>query len=106
MHCFSYGPEEMREALELGFFISFACNITFKNAVALLDVAKSVPLDRLVLETDSPYLAPQAHRGSRNEPAHLAHLADFLATQRNIDAAALRSATSANAVSLFKLESQ
>jgi TatD DNase family protein len=70
----------------------------------LLEVAKSVPLESLVLETDSPYLAPQLYRGSRNEPTNLAILADFLAAQRNIDVDLLKNATSRNAARLFGLK--
>ncbi len=104
MHCFSYDAAAAAELFDLGFMISFTCNLTFKNAGSILDVAKSVPLERFMLETDSPYLAPQIYRGKRNEPCCLVHLADFLAERRGVTAAAIRRATSENAVRFFGLE--
>ena len=99
MHCFSYDEEAMKKLSGLGFFISFTCNITFKKADALLEAAKKTPLDRLLFETDAPYLS--LHRGKRNEPAHVADLATFLAAARGEDAAVLAEATTANAKRLF-----
>ncbi len=103
MHCFSYGTEELKELLDTGFSASFTCNVTFKNGGPLLEVAKVVPLDRLLLETDAPYLAPQIYRGKRNEPACVKHLADFLSEHRGLTTEVLAAATSRNAVGLFKL---
>ena len=105
MHCFSYDTDSLKALLDLGFLVSFTCNVTFKNAGPLLEVAVSVPLDRLMLETDSPYLAPQVYRGKRNEPACLVHLAEFLAEKRGIRQEALEKATSENATRFFKLPS-
>ena len=102
MHCFSYDAAAMRKLSALGFYISFTCNITFKNAGTLLEAAKMTPLDRLLLETDSPYLSPR--RGKRNEPVHVAELAVFLATARGIAAEALAEATTGNATRLFELK--
>jgi TatD DNase family protein len=103
MHCFSYGREEMRAALDLGFYISFAGNTTFKNAAPLADAAAFAPLDRIVLETDSPYLAPPPNRGKRNEPAFVLETARFIAARRGIPVEALAEATTQNAVRLFGL---
>ncbi|MEB3195826.1 MAG: TatD family hydrolase [Candidatus Sericytochromatia bacterium] len=80
MHCFSGSPEFARECVAIGMFISFAGPVTFKNAHHLQQAAASVPLDRLLVETDSPYLAPVPHRGKRNEPAHVVHVAEKLAS--------------------------
>ncbi len=103
MHCFSYDTESLKKLLDIGFLASFTCNLTFKNAGALLDVAKVVPLDRMMLETDSPYLAPQIYRGKRNEPACLTHLAQYLAELRGVDVETLKRHTSDNAVRFFDL---
>ncbi len=103
MHCFSYDLDSLKRLLDLGFMASFTCNLTFKNAGALLDVAKAVPLDRMMLETDSPYLAPQIYRGKRNEPACLVHLAEFLAEQRGISQEELERVTTENAIRFFSL---
>ncbi|MEM8797273.1 MAG: TatD family hydrolase, partial [Pseudomonadota bacterium] len=73
LHCFSSGPELARAGLDLGHYISFSGILTFKNANALRSIAKTVPMDRLLVETDAPYLAPVPHRGRRNEPAYTAH---------------------------------
>ena len=102
MHCFSYDEEAMRKLSALGFYISFTCNITFKNAGTLLEAAKKTPLDRLLFETDSPYLSPR--RGKRNEPVHVAELAVFLATARGEDTAVLAEASTNNAMRLFGLK--
>jgi TatD DNase family protein len=103
VHCFSQGLNGLKAALDRGFFISFTCNITYKNAQTLRDVAKYVPLDRLLLETDAPYLAPQALRGRRNESANLVHLRDALAAVRGVSVDDIEEATTANAVRLFRL---
>lgn len=104
MHCFSYDESAAKSFLDLGFLISFSCNVTFKNAAMLLEAAKKVPLDKIVIETDSPYLAPQVLRGKRNEPAHLTHLADFLAAARGVSAEEICRVTSENAIRLFGLK--
>lgn len=104
MHCFSYDLSALKELLDFGFLASFTCNLTFKNAGTLLDVAKAAPLDRIMLETDSPYLAPQVYRGKRNEPACLIHLADFLAEQRGIPKEKLEDATTKTAAGFFGIK--
>ncbi len=104
MHCFSYDKAALKRLLDLGFLASFTCNITFKNGGPLLDVAAHAPLDRIMLETDSPYLAPQVYRGKRNEPSCLRLLAQFLAEKRGIDESQLEDQTTQNAVRLFGLK--
>ncbi len=101
MHCFGGGPELARGALALGFLISFAGNVTFKKADALREVAAAVPLERLLVETDCPYLAPVPHRGRRNEPAYVVETARFLASLRGVGHEELGRVTSENFSRLF-----
>ncbi|HEX8338937.1 MAG TPA: TatD family hydrolase [Pyrinomonadaceae bacterium] len=101
MHCFGGGPALAEGALGLGFYISFAGNVTFKKADALREVARTVPLERLLVETDCPYLAPVPHRGRRNEPAYVAATARFLADLRGVGHEELGRATSENFSRLF-----
>jgi TatD DNase family protein len=101
MHCFGGGPALAAGALALGFYISFAGNVTFKKADALREVALTVPLDRLLVETDCPYLAPVPHRGRRNEPAYVAATARFLAGLRGVTDEELGRVTSENFSRLF-----
>lgn len=100
-HCFSAGPREAQQALELGFHIGFGGVLTFPKAEDLRAAAACVPLDRILLETDAPYLAPIPHRGKRNEPAYVAHTARRLADLRGIDENSLREATWKNINHLF-----
>ena len=102
MHCFSYDEEAMRKLFEIGFLVSFTSNLTFKSAASLLEVAKKAPLHSFMLETDSPYLAPQSHRGQRNEPAFLAGLAPFLAEARGETPEAVAMHTTQNARNFFR----
>jgi TatD DNase family protein len=104
MHCFTETQEVADAALDLGFHVSFSGIVTFKNAGDLKEVAKQVPLDRLLVETDSPYLAPVPHRGKRNEPAFVRHVAEYVAHLRNISLEALAAATTANFERLFKVQ--
>jgi len=99
LHCFS-SPPLFDAALEHGWYVSFAGNVTYKNAYDLRDCARRVPSERLLVETDSPYLAPQAVRGRRNEPAFVAHTYDFLAELRGED---VRAVADANATRAFGL---
>ncbi|HEY4134265.1 MAG TPA: TatD family hydrolase [Alphaproteobacteria bacterium] len=101
LHCFSSGRAVAEAALEQGFYVSFSGILTFKNAVAVRDVAKIVPLDRLLVETDAPYLAPVPNRGKRNEPAFVAHTAAVLAELRGMTPEALADATTENFFRLF-----
>ncbi len=104
MHCFG-GTAEMAEALmPLGFYISFAGNVTFKKADNLRDAAHAVPLDRLLVETDCPFLTPVPFRGKRNEPAFVAHTAAFLADLYDIPIEQLASRTTQNFLDIFNLD--
>lgn len=102
MHCFTESLEVARAALEMGFFISFSGIVTFKNARELKEVAKAVPLDRLLVETDAPYLAPVPHRGRQNEPGFVPHVAAEVARLRGISQEEVESATTANFFRLFE----
>ena len=101
MHCFSGDVEIARRCLDLGLYISLAGPVTYKNARALPEVARFVPEDRLVVETDCPYPPPTPHRGKRNEPAFVALTAAFVAELRGADPEALCDALTANAAKLF-----
>jgi TatD DNase family protein len=103
MHCFTESEEVARHALDLGFYISFSGIVTFKSARELQAAAAMVPLDRLLIETDSPYLAPVPHRGKSNEPAFVPHVAAKLAELRNVGADAIGSATTENFYRLFNV---
>jgi TatD DNase family protein len=104
MHCFGGGMKMAGDVLALGFFISFAGNVTFKKADALREVAHAVPLERLLVETDCPYLSPVPFRGRRNEPAHVVETARFLAELRGVEAEELGRVTSENFARLFGVE--
>jgi len=104
IHCFSADKEFMQRCLELGFFISFTCNITYKNASLLRQLIKDIPLERLLLETDSPFLPPEGLRGRRNEPANVKILAEEIARIKEMEWERIASVTSANAKQLFRLE--
>lgn len=95
-HCFTGGPSEIRRALELGAWISFGGVVTFPKAVTVQEAARLVPRDRLLIETDAPYLAPVPHRGKRNEPAFAVHTLRKLAELRGEDAGELAAATTTN----------
>ena len=100
-HCFTETREVARAALELGFYISFSGILTFRNAEELRQVARDVPLDRCLIETDSPYLAPMPHRGKTNQPAYVSLVAARLAEIKGLDLATVARATSANFEQLF-----
>ncbi|MGY8957407.1 MAG: TatD family hydrolase, partial [Alphaproteobacteria bacterium] len=93
MHCFSSGRGLAEAALEMGMYISFSGILTFKNAQELRNIARDVPEDRILVETDSPFLAPIPNRGKRNEPSFVAHTAEVLAEVRGMDRNALETAT-------------
>jgi len=103
VHCFTGSREFAEEIVSLGYHIGFSGILTFKKAGALRDVAKAVPDDRLLIETDSPYLAPEPYRGRRNEPAFVVRVAEALAEVRGCSTAELAALTSANARALFGL---
>jgi TatD DNase family protein len=102
LHCFS-SPALLEPALERGWFVSFAGNVTYKNAYELRASARRVPAERLLAETDSPYLAPQAVRGRRNEPAYVMHTLSALAQARAVEPAELAAQIDANAAAVFGL---
>jgi len=102
MHCFTESQAVADAALALGFYISFSGIVTFKNARDLKEVARNVPLDRLLIETDAPYLAPVPHRGKRNEPAYVRHVAEEIASLRCIPLEAVAEASSRNFFELFQ----
>ncbi len=101
IHCFTSGPELAVFALNLGLYISFSGIVTFKSAATLKETARSVPLDRILVETDAPYLAPVPMRGKRNEPAFVSHTAAVVAGLKDIPVAALGRATTENFFRLF-----
>jgi TatD DNase family protein len=104
MHCFTETWDVASAALDLGFHISFSGIVTFKNAVELKDVARRVPLERMLIETDSPYLAPVPYRGKRNQPAFVPHVAAEIARLRDVPIDAVAAATSQNFFRLFGID--
>lgn len=102
MHCFTESLEVARQALDLGFHISFSGIVTFRNAETLREVAKQVPDDRLLIETDAPYLAPMPHRGKTNEPAFVRHVAERIAEVRGTTLEHVAEITTRNFFTLFK----
>lgn len=101
MHCFTGSAELASRALDWGFYISFSGIVSFKSAASLQAIARDVPADRLLIETDAPYLAPVPMRGKRNEPAYLRHTAEFVAQLRGVTLAQLAAETTANFYRLF-----
>lgn len=102
MHCFTESQETADAAMALGFYISFSGIVTFKNAAKLKEVARHVPLERMLIETDSPYLAPTPHRGKLNQPAFVKHVAEEIARLRGITLEEVAQATTANFLHLFR----
>ncbi|MGC4081322.1 MAG: TatD family hydrolase [Vicinamibacterales bacterium] len=102
LHCFTGTRELATAALDLGFYISLAGVLTFPNSQDLRNVARHIPLDRLLIETDSPFLTPAPHRGARNEPARMIHTAEALAALKGVSVAELDKATTANFHALFR----
>ena len=102
LHCFDGGEALLTEALARGAFISFAGNLTYRRNDTLRELARKVPPDRLLVETDSPYLAPQAHRGRRNEPAYVVETLATLASARGESAADVAQSTGRNACAVFR----
>ena len=103
LHCFSGSMEMARECLKMGFYLSIAGPVTFHNANKLREIAANIPLDRLLIETDSPYLTPEPHRGKRNESAYVAYVGQCIAEIRGIPVEELGAATTDNAKRLFKI---
>ena len=102
-HCFTGGPDEAQRCLDRGAHVSFSGIVTFKTATDLQAAARLVPLDRMLVETDAPYLAPVPHRGKTNQPAYVAHTAQFIADLRDIRLADVAETTAANARRVFRL---
>lgn len=103
MHCFTESWETAAAALDLGFHISFSGIVTFKNAQALKEVARQVPMERMLIETDCPYLAPVPHRGKLNQPGFVRHVAEEIARLRGLTLEGVAAQTSSNFFSLFKV---
>jgi TatD DNase family protein len=103
VHCFSGDRAMARKCLDLGFYISVPGPVTFPKSDRLREIVKDIPLDRLLLETDCPYLTPEPYRGKRNEPAYVVHTARKIAAVRGISLDELARATSRNAKELFRL---
>ena len=106
MHCFTESLDVALEAIKLNFYISFSGIVTFKNATELKEVAKSIPLDRILIETDSPYLAPVPYRGKINDPSNVIHVAEEIARLKNISVEEVGQATTNNFFKLFSKCSQ
>lgn len=103
MHCFTESLEVAKAAMELGFYVSFSGIVTFKSAKELQAVAREVPLERMLIETDSPYLAPVPFRGKMNEPALVRHVAEFVATLKGVPVDEVARQTTDNFFNLFKI---
>jgi TatD DNase family protein len=103
MHCFTENWQVAQAALDMGFYISFSGIVTFKNALQIKDVAQRVPMGRILIETDSPYLAPVPFRGKLNQPAYVKHVAEEIALLRGMSASEVGRQTSENFARLFKL---
>ena len=103
MHCFTESQQVARASLDLGFYISLSGIVTFKSARDLQEVARMIPIDRLLIETDSPYLAPTPHRGKMNQPGYVRHVAEFVAQLRGVSVEAIAAATTENFYRLFKV---
>ncbi len=103
MHCFTETLEVALAAVELGFYISFSGILTFKSAKQIQEVAKALPLERILIETDSPYLAPVPHRGKMNEPGWVKHVAEYLADLKQIPLAQVEQQTTENFFTLFNI---
>jgi TatD DNase family protein len=101
MHCFTEDWDTARQALDMNFYVSFSGIVTFRNAVALRAVAAQVPADRLLIETDAPYLAPMPYRGKTNEPAYVRHVAECLAELRGVSFETIAEQTTRNFFTLF-----
>jgi TatD DNase family protein len=106
MHCFGGTPEMAHDLMEIGFMISFAGNVTFKKAENLREAARVVPLDKLLIETDCPFLTPVPFRGKRNEPSFVVHTARFLADLYGVELEVLAEKTTGNFIEFFGLDSE
>ncbi len=103
MHCFTESKEVAKAAMDLGFYISFSGIVTFKNALQIKETCSFVPLDRLLIETDSPYLAPVPHRGKLNQPAWVSHVAEYIAELKGVSPEEIGQVTTHNFHQLFNI---
>lgn len=101
MHCFTESWEVAQASMDMGFYISFSGIVTFKKAIELQDVARRMPLDRILIETDSPYLAPVPHRGKLNDPSKVIHVAEMIASLRGVTVKEIETASTHNFFNLF-----
>jgi TatD DNase family protein len=101
MHCFTENLEVAQAAMDMGFYISFSGIVTFKNAIIIQEVAKTIPMERMLIETDAPYLAPVPFRGKLNQPAYVKHVAEFIAKLRGIPVETVGEITTRNVYCLF-----
>jgi TatD DNase family protein len=101
LHCFTGDRDTARRALDAGYYLSLAGIVTFPRALELKEVARLVPLDRLLIETDSPFLAPVPHRGKRNEPAHVARVAEVIGELKGVTRDEVAAVTAENFVRIF-----
>ena len=104
LHCFTEDYEMAKRALDIGFYISISGIITFKNAEELRDVVRKLPLDRLLVETDSPYLAPIPYRGKPNQPAYVRETCEYVATLKGVSTEEFARITTENVQKLFKIQ--
>ena len=104
IHCFSYSPEQAKEYVKMGFYLGIGGVVTFKNAKKLKEVVQEIPLEALVLETDSPYLAPVPHRGKRNNSQNLVYVAEEIAALKGVSYEEVVRQTTENAKKLYRLE--
>jgi TatD DNase family protein len=104
LHCFSGDLAFLKECLDLGFFISFTCNVTYKKAQGLRNLVKATPLDRVMLETDAPFLSPEGYRGRRNEPLYIKMLAEEVSRIKGLSLEDVAKATTDNAKLFFRLK--
>ena len=104
IHCFSYGVEMAREYLNMGYYIGVGGVVTFKNAKKLKEVVEYTPLDRIVLETDAPYLAPTPYRGKRNCSLYLTHVAEEIAALKNVSVEEVCATTYKNAKDVYRIK--
>ncbi|HPX89152.1 MAG TPA: TatD family hydrolase, partial [Methylophilaceae bacterium] len=102
MHCFTESLDVAKQAIDLGFYISFSGIVTFKNALSIKEVAKNIPLDKMLIETDSPYLAPMPHRGKTNQPSYVKFVAQEIAALRGVTFDEVAAATTNNFFKLFQ----
>ncbi|TDB47337.1 metal-dependent hydrolase [Photorhabdus khanii] len=104
LHCFTEDKDTARELLDLGFYISFSGIVTFRNAEQIREAARYVPLDRILIETDSPYLAPVPHRGKENQPAYVRDVAEYMAVLKGVSIEELAQVTTQNFCDLFHVD--